>query len=198
MKTERDMYRVAAQLFDSPEDVKSLDDDEYVRGMAELIADLTGTDKYDVVENIRAQVGKPVDVEEYATVIDHLRIHDEGDGWVIDGADGDGLYTAELLKYDTFEKAAENLPRLKQLLEDSGIRFRNDPAKYTWSGWEVETEETEDGREGVHYLTIHDPQGEEYATIIHRVTDAYSLDSWVAQDKVKKAQAIVDALNATL
>jgi hypothetical protein len=54
---EAKLYRVAAGLFDEPSDVKDLDKDEYVRGMAELIADLTGTDKYDVVEKLRQELG---------------------------------------------------------------------------------------------------------------------------------------------
>lgn len=60
------LYRVAAGLFDAPSDVKSLEDDEYVRGMAEVMADFLGEDKYDVVENIRAHVKKPVDHKKLA------------------------------------------------------------------------------------------------------------------------------------
>jgi hypothetical protein len=53
---EEKLYRVAAALFDEVSDVKSLEDDEYVRGMAETIADFLGEDKYDVVDRIRATV----------------------------------------------------------------------------------------------------------------------------------------------
>ena len=52
-----ELYRAASGLFDEASDVKDLDEDEYVRGMAEVIADLTGDDKYAVVAKIRAKIG---------------------------------------------------------------------------------------------------------------------------------------------
>lgn len=63
--------------------------------------------------------------DEYATTIDAIRIHDEGDGWVIDGVDSTtGQYTATLLKYDTFEKAAQNVPKIIEELKADGVVFR--------------------------------------------------------------------------
>jgi hypothetical protein len=51
----------------------------------------------------------PVD-EDYTTAPEFLRVHDEGDGWAIDGATNGGRYTEAVWKYDTLEEAAENVP----------------------------------------------------------------------------------------
>lgn len=68
---------------------------------------------------------------------------------------------------------------------------------YTWTGWEAEVDnDNDDDRVGVYYLTIRDPAGEEYAVIMHRtVGDRYPLDGDVAQEKVRRATRMVDALN---
>ena len=64
---------------------------------------------------------------------------------------------------------------------------------YQIFGWEDEDE----GREGVHYLTIADGDGEEIAVIIHRICDGkYPLDGELAMAKFANAQHIVKALNA--
>jgi hypothetical protein len=68
---------------------------------------------------------------------------------------------------------------------------------YGFTGWEAEADlGNDDDREGVHYLTITDPDGEEYAVIVHRVCDGrYPLDGPGAQSKVRRAEHIVAALN---
>jgi hypothetical protein len=68
---------------------------------------------------------------------------------------------------------------------------------YGFTGWEAEADlGNDDDREGVHYLTITDPDGEECAVIVHRVCDGrYPLDGPGAQSKVRRAEHIVAALN---
>lgn len=53
---------------------------------------------------------EPVEDEDYTTAPELIRIHDEGDGWAIDGATHGGRYTESVWKYDTIEEAAENVP----------------------------------------------------------------------------------------
>ena len=74
---------------------------------------------------------------------------------------------------------------------------------YDWWGWQAETEmENDDDRQNVHFLTIVE-HGEEYAVIMHRTcpdengVEKYPLDGPYAREKLKRAQRIVDALNAT-
>lgn len=54
---EEKLYTAAADLFED-DSVLDLDKDEYVRGMAEVMADFLGVDKYDVVVNIQARLGQ--------------------------------------------------------------------------------------------------------------------------------------------
>lgn len=63
---------------------------------------------------------------------------------------------------------------------------------YSWHGWEADEE-----RPGVFLLTIEDPDGEEYATIVHRVCDGllYPLNGEVALAKMQRADHIVATLN---
>lgn len=68
------------------------------------------------------------------------------------------------------------------------------PPTYSRSEWEAE-EDFEPGRKDVYFLTISDPDGEEYATIIHRVTEQFPLDSDCARRKEEQADNIVKALN---
>lgn len=70
---------------------------------------------------------------------------------------------------------------------------------YGWFGWDAETDMgNPDDRQEVYHLTITDPDGEEYATITHRLCGGkYPLDGDVAQRKVRQAEHIVAALNAT-
>jgi hypothetical protein len=70
---------------------------------------------------------------------------------------------------------------------------------YNWHGWMAETDnDNADDREGVWYLTIVDPDGEEYAVIMHRLCGGkYPLDGELAQSKVARAETIVAALNAS-
>jgi hypothetical protein len=74
----------------------------------------------------------------------------------------------------------------------------NEPEdKFTWSDWQSEEEELgSDGRVGVYWIEISDPNGEEYACIIHRTVDGqFPLDGDIAKRKEADAQRIVDALN---
>lgn len=66
---------------------------------------------------------------------------------------------------------------------------------YTWDDWEPETNlMNDDDREGVYFITIWKAD-DEFAVIIHRVSDTFPLDGPVAKQKQKNAQAICDALN---
>ena len=76
------------------------------------------------------------------------------------------------------------------------IRLTQEQPRYDFTGWEAETDLDNDyDREGVYFLTIRDNE-EEMAIIIHRASEKYPLDSPVAEQKVERAQKIVDALNA--
>lgn len=71
--------------------------------------------------------------------------------------------------------------------------------RYRWLDFEPEPDITGDGSgdPDTHYLTILDPDGEEYAVICHRtVGGKYPLDGPLADVKRRNAQNIVDALNA--
>jgi hypothetical protein len=72
------------------------------------------------------------------------------------------------------------------------------PSRYGWTDWQSEEEELgSDGRKGVYWIEIFDPQGEEYAVIVHRtVGGLFPLDGSVAKEKEARAQQIVDALNS--
>jgi hypothetical protein len=59
----------------------------------------------DAVETVVRDVS-----DDYTTAPEFIRIHDEGDGWAIDGATKGGRYTEAVWKYDTLEEAAENVP----------------------------------------------------------------------------------------
>lgn len=84
--------------------------------------DLSDENKLELAERLRTDV---LDKDQYATVIDAIRIHDEGDGWVIDGVDSTtGQYTATLRKYGTFEDAAKNVPVILEDLKADGVVFR--------------------------------------------------------------------------
>ena len=52
--------------------------------------------------------------------VTHLRLFDEGDGWVIDGADGAGKYTTDLFKYDTREEALKHVQEFTEFLRTEG------------------------------------------------------------------------------
>lgn len=73
-----------------------------------------------------------------------------------------------------------------------------EPALYGWTGWEAEPNMTGDGSgdPDKHFLTINDPEGEEYALIVHRVCNGkFPLDGEVAYEKTLRAKNIVAALN---
>lgn len=68
---------------------------------------------------------------------------------------------------------------------------------YDFTDWQSEAAGTADGREGVHYIEIRDPDGEEAAIIVHRTIDGqFPLDGPAAAAKMQLAETIVDALNS--
>lgn len=71
-------------------------------------------------------------------------------------------------------------------------------ARYGWTDWQSEEGELgPEGRKGVYWIEIVDPEGNEYAVIVHRTVDGqFPLDGPVAKEKEARAQQIVDALNA--
>lgn len=79
-----------------------------------------------------------------------------------------------------------------------GVPGDEESPQYDWVGWEAEPETTGDGSGDPekHFITIWDPEGEEYALIAHRtVGGKYPLDGDVASRKIDDANAIVAALN---
>lgn len=63
--------------------------------------------------------GKPVPQDDgYISdgVVTHLRIFDEGDGWVLDGANDDDKYSTDLFKYDTREEALKHVQEFIEFL----------------------------------------------------------------------------------
>lgn len=82
---------------------------------------------------------------------------------------------------------------------DAGLADATESTRYGWYGWESEEEDTDGvARPGVYYLTVFAPGGDEYAIIVHRVTDnpLSAIDGPWATEKLERAQRIVDALNA--
>lgn len=56
--------------------------------------------------------------DEYTTTVTAIRVFDEGDGWAIDGADGE-KFTPVVWKYDTQAEAEDHIPAfVKHLLEE--------------------------------------------------------------------------------
>lgn len=47
--------------------------------------------------------------DEYTANVTRIRVFDEGDGWAVDGADGD-KFTETVWKYDTQVEAEEAIP----------------------------------------------------------------------------------------
>lgn len=66
--------------------------------------------------------------DDYTDTVTHLRIFDEGDGWVIDGADDAGKYTQELFKYDTREEALKHVEEFKEYLQTEGYTLPDEIA----------------------------------------------------------------------
>lgn len=68
--------------------------------------------------------------------------------------------------------------------------------KWTWSGWEAETDlGNDDDRKDAHFLTIAE-DGEEIAVIMHRTCGGkHPLDGALAKRKEAYAEYIVDVLN---
>lgn len=70
--------------------------------------------------------------------------------------------------------------------------------KFRWTGWERETEMTGDGSgdPDKYLITILDPEGEEYAHIVHRTAGGmFPLDGVIAKKKEERAVQITAALN---
>ena len=73
-----------------------------------------------------------------------------------------------------------------------------EPARYTSTYWQHEADLPQ-GREGVYFLQILDPEGEEYAVIIHQTWDGmYPIGGKMANEKLERANHICEALNAAL
>jgi hypothetical protein len=73
-----------------------------------------------------------------------------------------------------------------------------EPWRFTWTGWERETELTGDGLgdPDKYFLLIRDPDGEEYACIVHRTEGGrFPLEGEIAKEKEGRALNIVAALN---
>lgn len=69
---------------------------------------------------------------------------------------------------------------------------------FGWTDFESEPGLLGDGSgdPGKYILTITDPEGEEFATIVHRTWDGkFPLHGEVAQEKRARAERIVSALN---
>ena len=60
-------------------------------------------------------------MSDYTTRVTHLRIHDEGDGWALDGGAEAGKYTEKVWKYDTLEDALKAAPEFAEALAEDGI-----------------------------------------------------------------------------
>lgn len=56
----------------------------------------------------------------YTTAPEFFRIHDEGDGWAIDGATHGGRYTEFVWKFDKLEEAAERVPAFIRHIKREG------------------------------------------------------------------------------
>lgn len=73
-----------------------------------------------------------------------------------------------------------------------------EPSRYTSTYWQHEADLPE-GREGVYFLQILDPEGEEYAVIIHQTWGGmYPIGGRISNEKLERANHICEALNATL
>jgi hypothetical protein len=79
------------------------------KGEANIKALEYAVDKLTVVED-----------EDYTMDVEFIRIHDEGDGYAIDGSNAKGKYTEEVWKYDTIEEAIENVPAFIRSLKRDG------------------------------------------------------------------------------
>ncbi|MBC9704884.1 MAG: hypothetical protein H9W81_07890 [Enterococcus sp.] len=56
---------------------------------------------------------------EYTTNVTRIRVFDEGDGWAIDGADGE-KFTEAVWKYDTREQAEAQITEFVDFLRTEG------------------------------------------------------------------------------
>lgn len=96
---------------------------------------------------------------------------------------------------------AEVLPMYRIRFEDGEVidAFPDEvEARYTATYWQDESD-LPDGREGVHYIQILDPEGEEYAVIIHRTSKGlYPIGGRSANEKLERSLEICEALNARL
>lgn len=56
---------------------------------------------------------------EYTTTVTRVRVFDEGDGWALDGANGEA-YTEVVWKYDTQQEAEEQISAFIKHLREEG------------------------------------------------------------------------------
>lgn len=70
-------------------------------------------------------------------------------------------------------------------------------AQYGYTDWQSEAQATPDGRKDVHYIEIHDPDGEEVAVIVHRTEGGeFPLDGPAAVAKMVRAEKVIGVLNS--
>lgn len=70
--------------------------------------------------------------------------------------------------------------------------FENEESEFAWE--DFQEDESTDAIPDKYILTIT-KHGEEFATIVHRASEAYPIDGNLANQKRENAQLIVDALN---
>jgi hypothetical protein len=58
--------------------------------------------------------------DRYTDTVTHLRVFDEGDGWVLDAADDAGKYSTGLWKFDTKAEALEHAQKFTECLKQDG------------------------------------------------------------------------------
>lgn len=98
----------------------------------------------------------------------------------------------------TLDQTVTNLGQITSWAVE-GVPGDEESPQYGWNDFEPEPGMTGDGSGDPekHFLTIVDPDGEEYASIVHRTAGGrFPIDGPVAEQKRRNAQNIVDALNA--
>lgn len=56
--------------------------------------------------------------------VEQIRLFDEGDGWVLDGANADGTkYSRDLFKYDTRDEALLHVDEFRDWLKQEGYNL---------------------------------------------------------------------------
>lgn len=141
------------------------------------------------------QNGKRSDVQLFSKLADALHnlqfVKDAGED------DSANLYrTRTSMDYDLITEHIKDFDF--QSWDFIGDIIFKEPVRYTSTYWQHEAELSE-GREGVYFVQILDPEGEEYAVIIHRTDNGqFPIGGREANDKLERANKICEALNATL